>query len=126
MKRKQKNTSYQRAALKPSAKKHLERLGRSHAQAYFSWCVQRNFADSLDKGNLEREAECRVHQREQMSRKEQSRVHHNPDRLLREACAGRLDPAMLHRPGWREVGEAIARVFAQAGRAVARQLSEVI
>lgn len=109
MKRKQKHTSYQRAALKPSVKKHLERLGLSQAQAYFSWCAQRNFAASLDKSNLEREAECRVHQREQMSRKEQNRVHHNPDHFLREACAGRLDPATLHRLGWREVGEAIAQ-----------------
>ena len=109
MKRKQKNTSYQRAALKPSVKKHLERLGLSQEQAYFSWCSQRNFTASLDKSNLEREAECRAHQREQMSRKEQNRVHHNPDRFLREACAGNLDPAMLHRLGWREVGEAIAQ-----------------
>ena len=109
MKRRQKQSSYQRAALKPSIKKHLKRLGLSQEQAYFSWCSQRNFAASLDKSNLEKETEFKLHQREQMSRKEQSRVHHNPDRFLREACEGKLDPATLHRPGWQEVGKAIAQ-----------------
>lgn len=109
MKRKQKNTVYQRSGLKPSVKKHLKRLGLSHEQAYFGWCIQRNFVASLDKSSSERDAEWKVHQREQMSRKEQNRVHHNPELFLREACAGKLDSATLHRPGWREVGKAITQ-----------------
>ena len=109
MKRKHKSTSYQHSGLKPSIKKHLKRLGLSHEQAYITWCIQRNFAVSLNKSSSERDTEYKVHQREQMSRKEQNRVHHNPDLFLRDACAGKLDPATLHRPGWREVGRAIAQ-----------------
>lgn len=124
MKRKQKNTSYQRSGLKPSVKKHLKRLGLSHEQAYFSWCIQRSFAASLDKSNSEREAEYKVHQCEQVGRKEQNRMHHNPDLFLREACAGKLDPAKLHRPGWREVGKAIAQ--SSSAKKQRQQLAELL
>jgi len=124
MKRKQKNTTYQRSGLKPSVKKHLEQLGLSHEHAYFSWCIQRNFTASLDKSNSEREAERRVHQREQISRKEQNRVHHNPDRFLREACAGKVDAKTLNRPGWREVGKAVAK--SSGAKKDRRQLAELL
>lgn len=124
MKRKKKNTSYQRTALKPSVKKHLERLGLSHEQAYFNWCIQQNFVASLDKSSSEREAECKAHQHEQMSRKEQNRVHHNPDRFLREACAGHLNPKTLYRPGWQEVGEAISQ--SSGAKKHRRQLAELL
>lgn len=107
MKRKQKE-KYKAKALKPSVKKHLRSLNMSSEYAYFAWCTRNHFLPSYEKSKREMAAECKAQAREQKSLQSQARLHHNPEQFLRDACLTQLDLELLHRPGWREIGDAIA------------------
>jgi hypothetical protein len=88
--------------------RHLRQLGFKDPQSYFVWCAGAGVALSLDKSAKEREREIALEAKRKAAIDARVRVHRNPRRFLVEACAGRVDPATVERPGWREVAAAIA------------------
>ncbi|TVQ81900.1 MAG: hypothetical protein EA357_11275 [Micavibrio sp.] len=109
MKRKSKKAPFQSNALKPSIKKHLKALGLTSDSQYFAWCHQRNFDQSLDKSREEIQEEYAAYRDERLMRKENTRVHHNPERFLEESCMGKIDPQTIRRSGWHEIAQALAK-----------------
>jgi hypothetical protein len=89
--------------------RHIRSLGLKDANAYLDWCLQMGAAVSLEKSAQERALELAIPERRQAALRAQERLHRNPRRFLEEACAGRLEPAAITRPGWREAAFAIAR-----------------
>jgi hypothetical protein len=89
--------------------RHIRELGLRDARAYLAWCREVGVAPSLEKSPAERTHESEIAARRQAVLDAQARLHRNPRRFLTEACAGRIDPAAVERPGWREVAAAIAR-----------------
>ncbi|MBL4674034.1 MAG: PcfJ domain-containing protein [Arenicella sp.] len=109
MKRKLKNSTYQSKAIKPSMKKHMKALGVSNERAYVAWCAAHNFDTTLHKSRESMGEEYDAHINGRRIMNEQARVHHNPDRFIRDVCLGRTDVNDITRSNWREVGTIIAK-----------------
>jgi len=89
--------------------RHLRALGFRDVPAYLTWCLEVGVAPSTEKSADEREREIAIVAKRKAAIDARNKVHRNPRRFLTEACAGRIDPADVERPGWREVAAAIAR-----------------
>lgn len=96
-------------ALRPPMARHLRALGFRDVPAYLTWCQEVGVSPSVEKSADEREREIAIVAKRKAAIEARNRVHHNPRRFLTEVCAGRIDPADVERPGWREVAAAIAR-----------------
>ena len=94
--------------LRPVMARHIRELGLGGVSAYSAWCAANGVAASLDKSAGAREAELAIVAALKASIEERAKLHRSPRRFIEEACAGRIDPATVDRPGWREVAHAIA------------------
>ncbi|NOT42545.1 MAG: hypothetical protein HOP13_18880 [Alphaproteobacteria bacterium] len=101
--------------LRPVIARHIRDLGLRDVPAYFEWCARNGVAVSLDKSAEARAAEVALVAAAMASADARSKLHRNPRRFIAEACAGRIDPAAVDRPGWREVAQAISRSKDGAG-----------
>jgi hypothetical protein len=95
--------------LRPRMARHIRELDLRNTHAYLAWCREVGVAPSLEKSSAERTREREIAAQRRAVVEAQTRVHRNPRRFLAEACAGRIDPAAMTRPGWREVAAALAR-----------------
>jgi len=95
--------------LRPTMAWHIRELGLKDIRAYLVWCREVGVAPSLEKSPAERTHEREITARRKAAIEAQARLHRHPRRFLAEACAGRIDPAEVERPGWREVAAAIVR-----------------
>lgn len=95
--------------LRPLMGRHLRELRVASVADYFEWCSRHGVAASLEKSAEERRAELGLVAAEKAAVDARAKLHRNPRRFISEACAGRIDPASVDRPGWREVAYAIAR-----------------
>jgi hypothetical protein len=94
--------------LRPPMARHLRALGFKTPQAYLAWCADAGVVASVDKTAADRAHEVEIHAQRKDAIAARARVHRNPRRFLTDACAGRIDPATVERPGWREVASIIA------------------
>jgi hypothetical protein len=88
--------------------RHLRALGFNTTDAYLLWCVDAGVVPSLEKSAQDRVRETEIYAQRKAAIAARMRVHRNPRRFLSEACAGRIDPASVERPGWREAASMIA------------------
>ncbi len=109
MKRKLKNSTYQSKAIKPSMKKHMKALGVPNEHAYVAWCVAHNFETILRKSRESMDEEYEAHMNGRRIMSEHARVHHNPNRFIRDVCLGCTDVNDITRSNWREIGAVIAK-----------------
>lgn len=93
---------------RPTMARHIRELGLKDAREYLAWCREVGVAPSLEKSPAERVQELEIAARRKAAIEARVRLHRHPRRFLAEACAGRIDPAEIERPGWREVAAAIA------------------
>jgi PcfJ-like protein len=108
MAKKSKSTALQPAAITPRMRKHLERLqSRSHS-GYFAWCRKHGFAESFEKSIADIDTEIALIDAETARVKVQSRLHHNPRKLISALCRGEIDAKDITRPNWHALAKAIA------------------
>jgi hypothetical protein len=89
--------------------RHIRELGLKDARAYLAWCREAGVASSLEKSAQECAHERAIQEKRKAALDAHARLHRNPRRFLEDACLGRIDPATIERPGWREAAAAIAR-----------------
>ena len=77
------------AKLKPTLRKHMRALGRTSLIDYFRWCRDNGFGEHVDKSRDDLEQELQAFERAESRRAAQARIHHNPAKLIEDACAGR-------------------------------------
>jgi hypothetical protein len=95
--------------LRPTMARHIRALGLKDIRAYLVWCREAGVTPSLEKSPAERANELEIAAQRKATIEARARVHRHPRRFLAECCAGRIDPAAVDRPGWRELAAAIAR-----------------
>jgi hypothetical protein len=104
--------------------RHIKQLGLAGVSAYLAWCAEAGIAQSLDKSPAEREREVEQKRARDAAAAARATVHRNPRKFIAEACAGRIVPAQVERPGWREVATAIAG--AKSGEGERESLAEFL
>lgn len=100
---------------RPVMARHVRELGLGNVAQYFEWCERHGVAASLEKSAAARQAELAIVAAAKAALEARAKLHRNPRRFIAEACAGRIDPATVDRPGWREVAQAIGRSKDRAG-----------
>lgn len=101
-------TTTEPETLRPAMVRHLRELGFKSVDVYVAWCREFGIPASIDKSAAERARELQVKTERAAATAARARMHRNPRKFLAEACAGRIDPADVDRPGWREAAAAIA------------------
>jgi hypothetical protein len=106
-------SSTEREVLKPTMARHIRDLGLRDASAYLAWCRDAGVSPSLDKSTQERSQELAIVVDRKAAQEARARIGRNPRLFLTEACAGKINPSDVTRPGWREAALAISRSKAQ-------------
>ena len=88
--------------------KHLKTLGMTES-AYIDWCWDNGFIGSTSKTPVELEAETSFHQALAIRYKDLDRSLKNPRQLIRDACAGKINPHELTRLKWSEFCRVVAQ-----------------
>ncbi len=96
-------------SLRPLMARHIRALGLRDAAHYLDWCRTNRVSPSLEKSSEDRQRELALVAAQKAAGEARARLHRNPRKFIAEACAGRIDPAAVDRPGWREVALAISR-----------------
>jgi PcfJ-like protein len=97
------------AIIAPRMRKHWEVLQVRSPSVYFAWCRTHGFPETLEKSHQDIASEAAVITGERERVQAQSRLHHNPRKLIAALCRGDVLPGDVRRPNWGELAQAIAK-----------------
>jgi PcfJ-like protein len=79
-------------------RRHLGRLGLHSIESYGKWCASHGLATTTDKSPYDLEEELQAFDHDKARAAAQTRLHHNPRKLIEAACAGTISPDEITRP----------------------------
>jgi len=79
-------------------RRHIGQLELRSLAAYLTWCGENGFRASFDKSSYDRAEELQALDAERARAAEQSRIHHNPAKLIEKACDGTTTSKDVKRP----------------------------